>query len=85
MKRVISLFVMDFCTVMDMLIQLCLPETRVSNVLKLAQNMPFGWHMAFRRTNDRISMSFFFPGQRARVKDHCMRCETVMSVVCSSE
>jgi hypothetical protein len=60
----------------EKVIQLRLPETRVSTVLKLAHDMLFGSHMAFRRTNDRISMSFFFPGQRARVKDHCMRCET---------
>jgi hypothetical protein len=60
----------------EKVIQLYLPETRVNTVLKLAHDMPFGSHMAFRRTNDRISASFFFPGQRARVKDHCMRCET---------
>ena len=60
----------------EKVIQLCLPEQRISTVLKLAHDMPFGSHMAFRRTNDRVSMSFFFPGQRARVKDYCMRCET---------
>ena len=56
--------------------QLCLPAQRMSTVLKLAHDMPLGSHMAFRRTNDRIAMSFFFPGQRARVKDYCMHCET---------
>jgi len=50
-------------------------------VLKLAHDMPFASHMAFRRTNDRIAMSFFFPGHRAQVKDYCrpMRCETCQS------
>ena len=28
-----------------------------------------------RRTNDRISLSFFFPGQLQRVKDYCNSCE----------
>jgi hypothetical protein len=56
--------------------QLCLPSQRICTVLKIAHDMPFGSHMAFRRTNDRIAMSFFFPGQRAKVKDYCMRCET---------
>ena len=56
--------------------QLCLPAQRISAVLKIAHDMPFGSHMAFRRTNDRIALSFFFPGQRSRVKDYCMRCET---------
>jgi hypothetical protein len=45
--------------------QLCLPSQRISTVLKVAHDMPFGSHMAFRRTNDRIAMSFFFPGHRA--------------------
>jgi hypothetical protein len=60
----------------EQVIQLCLAETPVSSVLKLAHDMPFGSHVAFRRTNDRISMSFFFPGQLTRVKDHFLRCET---------
>jgi len=56
--------------------QLCLPTRRISTVLKIAHDMPFGSHMAFRRTDDRIAMCFFIPGQRARVKDYCMRCKT---------
>jgi hypothetical protein len=60
----------------EKVIQLCLPETRVGTALKLAHNMPFSSHMAFGRTNDRISTSLLFPGQRARIKDHFMRCET---------
>ena len=39
--------------------QLCLPAQRISTVLKLAHDMPFESHMAFRRTNDRKAMSFF--------------------------
>jgi hypothetical protein len=81
MKRAVSLFVMDLCTVMDVLIgekviQLCLPETRINTVLKLGHDMPFGSHMAFRRTNDRISKSFFFSRTACSVNYHCMRCET---------
>jgi Integrase zinc binding domain len=56
--------------------QLCLPSQRISTVLKIAHGMPFGSHMAFCCTNDKIAMSFFFPGQSARVKDYYMRCET---------
>jgi hypothetical protein len=51
----------------EKVIQLCLPETRIDTVLKLAHDMLFSGHMAFRRTNDRVSLNFFFPGQRARV------------------
>jgi hypothetical protein len=59
----------------EKVIQLCLPETRIDTVLELAHDMPFSGHMVFRRTNDRVSLNFFFPGQRARLKDYCMRCE----------
>jgi hypothetical protein len=59
----------------EKVIQLCLPETRIDTVLRLAHDIPFSGHMAFRRTNDRVSLNFFFPGQHARVKDYCMRCE----------
>jgi len=41
----------------EKLTQLCLPSQRISTVLN-AHDMPFGSHMAVRRTNDRIAMSF---------------------------
>jgi hypothetical protein len=48
-----------------------LPQKRVETVLKLAHDMPASGHQAVRRTNDRIAMSFFFPGQLQRVKSYC--------------
>jgi hypothetical protein len=56
--------------------QLCLPQKRIETVLKLAHDLPTSGHQAVRRTNDRIAMSFFFPGQWQRVKDYCDSCET---------
>ncbi len=56
--------------------QLCLPQKRVETVLKIAHDLPSSGHQAVRRTNDRISLSFFFPGQLQRVKDYCNSCET---------
>lgn len=55
--------------------QLCLPQKRVETVLKIAHDLPSSGHQAVRRTNDRISLSFFFPGQLQRVKDYCNSCE----------
>ena len=55
--------------------QLCLPQKRVETVLKLAHDLPASGHQAVRRTNDRIAMSFFFPGQWQRVKAYCDSCE----------
>jgi hypothetical protein len=54
--------------------QLCLPLKRVETVLKIAHDLPYSGHQAIRRTNDRISMSFYFPGQLQRVKDYCNSC-----------
>jgi hypothetical protein len=54
--------------------QLCLPERRIETVLKLAHDLPVSGHQAVRRTNDRISLSFFFPRQLQRVKQYCDSC-----------
>jgi len=70
-QKMVSLFKTDYFTVSgEKVTQFCLPSQRISTVLKIAHDMPFGSHMAFRRTNNRIAISFFFPGQRARVKDY---------------
>jgi len=58
--------------------RLCLPSRRISIVSKIAHDMPFGSHMAFRHIHDRIAMSFFFSVQKARVKNYFMRCETIV-------
>jgi Integrase zinc binding domain len=36
--------------------------------------MPASGHQAVRRTNDRIAMNFYFPGQWQRVKTYCDSC-----------
>ncbi|HNJ38603.1 MAG TPA: RNase H-like domain-containing protein [Nitrosomonas sp.] len=55
--------------------QLCLPQGRVRTVLRVAHDMPASGHQAVRRTNDRIAMSFFFPGQWQCVKNYCDSCD----------
>jgi hypothetical protein len=55
-------------------VQLCLSERRIETVLKLAHDLPVSGHQAVRRTNDRISLSFFFPRQLQRVKQYCDSC-----------
>jgi Integrase zinc binding domain len=54
--------------------QLCLPQRQIETVLKLAHDIPASGHQAMRRTNDRIAMSFYFPGQWQRVKTYCDSC-----------
>jgi hypothetical protein len=60
----------------EKVIQLCLPETRIDTVLKLGQYMPFSGHMAFRRTNDRVSLNFTVCGARSA---SCSRPHVVMT------
>jgi len=55
--------------------QLCLPKERVELVLKTAHDLPSSRHQAVRRTNGRIALSFFFPGQLQRVKEYCDSCQ----------
>jgi len=53
-------------------IQLCLPECRRQCVLELAHNTN---HESYRRTRDRIRLSFFWPLLLMSVKQYCRRCE----------
>jgi len=54
--------------------QLCLPTSRRKSVLELA-HCTVGCHQAYRRTRDRIRLSFFWPTISADVRDYCSRCE----------
>ena len=54
--------------------QLCLPQKRIETVLRIAHDLPSSGHQAIRRTNDPISLSFFFPGLLQRVKEYCNSC-----------
>jgi len=47
--------------------QLCLPSPRILKIA-MSHDIPFGSHMAFRRTNDSIAINSLFPSQRVRVK-----------------
>ena len=51
-----------------------MPQKHIETALKIAHDLPTSGHEAIRRTNDRILMSFFFPGQMQRVKSYCDSC-----------
>ena len=55
--------------------QLCLPVSRRKAVLDLA-HCTIGCHQAYRRTRDRIRLSFFWPTITADTKKFCGQCET---------
>jgi hypothetical protein len=54
--------------------QLCLPVCRRNAVMELA-HCTVGCHQAFRKTRNRIRLSFYWPSLSADVKDYCSRCE----------
>jgi len=54
-------------------VQLCLPASRRKCVLELAHNSN---HESYRRTRDRIRLSFFWPCLFKAVKLYCRECET---------
>ena len=53
--------------------QLCLPQGRRNQVLELAHST-FGGHLAYKRTSDRIRLSFYWPTLAVDVKRHCSVC-----------
>ena len=55
-------------------VQLCLPAARRTAVLELA-HCTIGCHQAYRRTRDRIRLSFYWPTLLADTRDYCSRCE----------
>jgi len=54
--------------------QLCLPASRRKSVLELAHCM-IGCHQAYKRTRDRIRLTFYWPTLSADTKAFCSRCD----------
>jgi transposase InsO family protein len=50
------------------------PEAYRSEILRVAHTIPLAGHMGIRKTLDRITMHFFWPGVRADVKNYCATC-----------
>jgi len=40
---------------------LCVPQGRISQILRLAHESVFGGHLGERKTRERIRMSFYWP------------------------
>ena len=54
--------------------QLCLPFSRRKPVIELA-HCTIGCHQAFKRTRDRIRLTFHWPTLTSDTKTYCSRCE----------
>ena len=54
--------------------QMCAPLGRRDHILKLAHDTVFGSHMAYRKTKERIRLSFWWPKLSKVVADYCMSC-----------
>lgn len=57
-------------------LQLLLPESRRSTVLRLAHESYWGGHLGFRKTKARIKYSFYWPGMEKDIRDHCNECHS---------
>ena len=44
--------------------QLCVPESKRVQVLKLAHDSVFGCHLGEHKTRERVRLSFYWPGMR---------------------
>ena len=54
--------------------QLCAPLGRRDHILTLAYDTVFGSHMAYRKTKERIRLSFWWPKLSKDVAEYCMPC-----------
>ncbi|XP_042147303.1 uncharacterized protein LOC121836468 [Ixodes scapularis] len=57
-------------------LQLLLPESRRSTVLRLAHESYWGGHLGFRKTIARIKYSFYWPGMEENIRDRCNGCHS---------
>ena len=58
----------------DKVRQLCAPLGRRDHILKLPYDTVFDSHMAYRKTKERIRLSFWWPKISKDVADYCMSC-----------
>jgi len=56
--------------------QLCVPNGRRKQVMKLAHDSVFGGHMGERKTLERIRLSFHWPDLRQCVRNYVTSCDT---------
>ena len=54
--------------------QLCVPQRRRAQVLRLVHESVFGGHLGERKTRERIRLSFYWPGLRKIVLTHVQSC-----------
>ena len=60
-------------------LRLLLPRNFITQVLQMAHDSPLGGHRDFRRTLDRIKLSFVWPKMEADIRryiSHCHSCQT---------
>jgi len=54
--------------------QLCVPQGRRAQILRLGHESVFGGHLGERKTRERIRLSFYWPGLRKSVLTHVQSC-----------
>jgi len=54
--------------------QLCVPQGRRTQILRLAHESVFGGHLGECKTRERIKLSFYWPGLRKSVLMHVQSC-----------
>jgi len=60
--------------------QICVPESKRVQVLKLAHNSVFGCHLGERKTRERIGLSFYWPRMRQNIQDCLVLCAVSIAI-----
>jgi len=62
--------------------QLCVPESRRTQVLKLAHDSAFGCHLGERKTWERVILSFYWPRMPQSIREYI---SGVLNVSCEPD
>jgi len=54
--------------------QICVPESKRAQVLKLAHDSVFGCHLVERKTRERVRLSFYWPRMRQDIQGYVRSC-----------
>ncbi len=59
----------------NVFLQLVVPREQRPHVMKIAHESSLGGHQGIKRTTDKITTNFYWPGIQADVKRYCKSCD----------
>uniref|UniRef100_A0A803STS9 Gypsy retrotransposon integrase-like protein 1 n=1 Tax=Anolis carolinensis TaxID=28377 RepID=A0A803STS9_ANOCA len=60
--------------------QIVIPQKYREQLMQIAHDSPHGGHLGIRRTTQRITKNFFWPGMYQQIKEFCQSCDTCQRI-----